>query len=61
MRKIILAVISIIFWIMMLIKDTKEYIDLREMLGKEYVHITLIVLDTIFLSFTVWAIYCMLR
>ena len=46
---------------MMLIKDTKEYIDLREMLGKEYVHITLIALDTIFLSFTVWATYYMLR
>ena len=57
----ILAVISIIFWIIMLIKDTKEYIDLREMLGKEYVHITFIVLDTIYLSFTVWATYYMLR
>ncbi len=57
----ILAVISIIFWIIMLIKDTKEYIDLRKMLGKEYVHVTFIVLDTIFLLFTIWATYYMIR
>ena len=49
-----LTVISIIFWIVMLIKDTKEYI-------KESGHLTFIVLDTIFLSFTLWATYCMLR
>lgn len=57
----ILAVISIAFWVIMLIKDTKEYINLRKMLGKEYAHKTLIVLDTIFLLFTVWATYYMSR
>ena len=57
----ILAVISIVFWVIMLIKDTKEYINLRKMLGKEYAHKTLIVLDTIFLLFTVWATYYMSR
>ena len=48
------TVISIIFWIVMLIKDTKEYI-------KESGHLTLIVVDTIFLSFRVWSAYCMLK
>ena len=51
----IFAVLSIIFWALMLIKDTREFIEVKNTWGKEYTRKTFIVLDIIFLVFTVGA------
>ena len=57
----IFAVLSIIFWALMLIKDTREFIEVKNTWGKEHTHKTFIVLDIIFLVFTVGATIYMLR
>ena len=57
----IFAVLSVIFWALMLIKDTREFIEVKNTWGKEHTHKTSIVLDIIFLVFTVGATIYMLR
>ena len=56
----ILAIISIIIWSVITIKDIREYIDLRKKWGKDGLHTTFIVIDIAFVLFAVWAAY-MLR
>lgn len=56
----ILAIISIIIWLTISIKDIRELIEVRKVWGKEHGHKTFIVLDIVFLVFSVWAAY-MLR
>ena len=56
----ILAIISIIIWSIITIKDIREYIDLRKKWGKDGLHPTFIVIDIAFVLFAVWATY-MLR
>ena len=56
----IFAIISAVFWTIMLIKDTGEFIAVRNVWGKEHGHKTFIVVDIMFLLFSVWAAY-MLR
>ena len=43
----IIAVINILFWVVMLIKDVKEYINIRKVWGKGYGHKTFIIVDTL--------------
>ena len=56
----ILAIISMLIWLIITIKDIREYIDLRKNWGKDGLHTTFIVIDIAFVLFAAWAAY-MLR
>ena len=56
----IIAVINILFWVVMLIKDVKEYINIRKVWGKGYGHKTFIIVDTLCLLFLLFLVMKML-
>ena len=56
----IIAVINILFWVVMLIKDVKEYINIRKVWGKGYGHKTFIIVDTLCLLFSLFLVMKML-
>ena len=56
----ILAIISMLIWSIITIKDIKEYIEIRKKWGKDGLHPTFIVIDIAFVLFAAWAAY-MLR
>ena len=56
----IIAVINILFWIVILIKDVKEYINIRRVWGKGYGHKTFIIVDTLCLLFSLFLVMKML-
>ena len=56
----IIAVINTLFWIVILIKDVKEYINIRRVWGKGYGHKTFIIVDTLCLLFSLFLVMKML-
>ena len=54
-----LAIIFTVFWVVMLIHDTKEFIYMKKAWGKESGHLTFIVVDTLCIVFLAWSIYMM--
>ena len=56
----ILAIISVLIWSIITIKDIREYIEVRKVWGKDSGHMTFIVVDIAFVLFAAWATY-MLR
>ena len=44
---LIAAVINILFWVTMLIEDTKEFINIRKVWGKDYGYKTRVIVDTL--------------
>ena len=56
----IIAVIIILFWVVMLIKDVKEYINVRKVWGKGYGHKTVIIVDTLYLLVSLFSVMKML-
>ena len=56
----IIAVINILFWVVMLIKDVKEYINIRKVWGKGYGHKTFIIVDTLCLLVSLFLVMKML-
>ena len=56
----IIAVINILFWVVMLIKDVKEYINIRKVWGKGYRHKTFIIVDTLCLLVSLFLVMKML-
>ena len=56
----IIAVINTLFWIVILIKDVKEYINIRKVWGKGYGHKTFIIVDTLCLLVSLFLVMKML-
>ena len=56
----IIAVINTLFWVVILIKDVKEYINIRRVWGKGYGHKTFIIVDTLCLLFSLFLVMKML-
>ena len=56
----IIAVINTLFWVVILRKDVKEYINIRRVWGKGYGHKTFIIVDTLCLLFSLFLVMKML-
>ena len=56
----IIAVINTLFWVVILIKDVKEYINIRRVWGKGYGHKTFIIVDTLCLLVSLFLVMKML-
>ena len=56
----IIAVLNTLFWTVILIKDVKEYINIRKVWGKGYGHKTFIIVDTLCLLVSLFLVMKML-